>query len=259
MTLPRFDEAALRDEMCELGRRIWQRGLVAANDGNLSVLLSEQEVLATPTGVSKGFMTPDMMVVVDRGGNKVRGAMEPSTELRMHCALYDARPDVRAVCHTHAPTATGFAVAGLALDRCVLPEVVITLGAVPLARYGMQGTDEIVQDILERYIQHYDAFLLANHGVVTIGPTLANAYFKMETVEHSARISLVARQLGAENVFSPQRAQELLEARARYGISATGRCRIEPRAQDSSVTYVPDVRNVQEVGEAETANPPTRA
>jgi L-fuculose-phosphate aldolase len=232
-----FNERAMREEICEIGRRIWHREYVAANDGNISVRLNRDEILATPTGVSKGYLTPDMLTIVDRRGNKLRGQMNPSSELKMHVAFYDARPDVRAVCHAHPITATGFAVAGLSLDRCTLPEVVITLGSVPLAKYGVPGSPELTQDILDNYINEYDAFLLANHGVVTIGQSLMNSYYKMETVEHFAKISLVARQLGHENVFSPERAQELIDARARYGVQGGGACRIEYK----DASYAPEV------------------
>lgn len=227
----------MREEICEIGRRIWQREYVAANDGNISVRLNEREILATPTGVSKGYLTPDMLVVIDRDGKVLRGTMKPSSELKMHRAFYDSRPDVRSVCHAHPIVATGFAVAGLSLDRCTLPEVVITLGSVPLAKYGVPGTDELTQDIMDNYVNEHDAFLLANHGVVTIGQTLMNAYYKMETVEHFAKISLVARQLGNENVFSPARAQELVDARKRYGVQAGAGCRLE--FKDAS--YAPEV------------------
>jgi L-fuculose-phosphate aldolase len=232
-----YNERAMREEICEIGRRVWEREYVAANDGNISVRLNESEILATPTGVSKGYLTPDMLVVIDRDGNKLRGHMKPSSELKMHRAFYDAREDVRAVCHAHPITATGFAVAGLSLDRCTLPEVVISLGAVPLVKYGVPGTDELTQDIMDNYIGEYDAYLLANHGVVTIGQSLMNAYYKMETVEHFAKISLVARQLGNENVFSPARAQELVDARARYGVQAGAGCRIEHK----NASYAPEV------------------
>lgn len=237
----RFNERALREEICEIGRRVWHREYVAANDGNISVRLNDHEILATPTGVSKGYLTPDMLVVIDRAGNKLRGHMKPSSELKMHRAFYDARPDVRAVCHAHPIVATGFAVAGLSLDRCTLPEVVITLGSVPLAKYGVPGSDELTQDIMDNYVAEHDAFLLANHGVVTIGQTLMNAYYKMETVEHFAKISLVARQLGNENVFSPERAQELMDARERYGVLANGACRIESKKENPKITYAPEV------------------
>jgi len=245
-----FNERAMREEICEIGRRIWQREYVAANDGNISVRLNEHEILATPTGVSKGFLTPDMLVVIDRAGNKLRGNMKPSSELKMHRAFYDTRPDVRSVVHAHPVTATGFAVAGIPLDRCTLPEVVISLGAVPLAKYGVPGTDELTEDIMKNYVHDYDAFLLANHGVVTIGQSLMNAYYKMETTEHFAKISLVARQLGNENVFSPPRAQELVDARARYGVQAGAGCRIE----NSGATYAPEVPMSGSGGAADSNN-----
>ncbi len=216
MTETVFDEAQAREEICEVGRRIWQREYVAGNDGNLSIRLNEGEILATPTDVSKGHLTPDMLVVIDRAGNVLRGAWKPSSELKMHRAFYDARPDVRGVCHAHPVTATGFAVAGLSLDKNTLPEVVIRLGGVPLTAYGMPGTDELTKDILENYVHDYNAFLLANHGVTTVGETLTRALFHMETVEHFARISLVARQLGGEVEFSPERVQELIDSRGRY-------------------------------------------
>ena len=232
-----YNERAAREEICEIGRRVWQREYVAANDGNISVRLNEREILCTPTGVSKGYLTPDMLCVIDRSGKVLKGNLNPSSEIKMHRDFYDARPDVRAVCHAHPIVATGFAVAGIPLDRCTLPEVVITLGSVPLVKYGVPGTDELTVDILENYVQDYDAFLLANHGVVTVGQSLMNAYYKMETVEHFAKITLVARQLGNENVFSPPRAQELVDARARYGVQAGAGCRIE--FKDAS--YAPEV------------------
>ena len=232
-----YNERAMREEICEIGRRVWQREYVAANDGNISVRLSEREILCTPTGVSKGYLTPDMLIVIDRAGKILRGTLKPSSEIKMHRDFYDARPDVRAVCHAHPIVATGFAVAGIALDRCTLPEVVITLGSVPLVKYGVPGTDELTVDILENYVKDYDAFLLANHGVVTVGQSLMNAYYKMETVEHFAKISLVARQLGNENVFSPGRAQELVDARGRYGVQAGAGCRIEFK----DANYAPEV------------------
>jgi L-fuculose-phosphate aldolase len=239
-----LNEDEARELICEVGRRIWTREYVAANDGNISVLLNDHEVLATPASVSKGFLKPHELVVTDRKGQKLRGGSpqsRPSSEIKMHLDFYGARPDVRAVVHAHPPTATGFAVAGIPLDRALLPEAVIYLGAVPLVKYGVPGTDELMQDILENYVQDYDAFLLANHGVTAISPTLLDAYHKMEMVEHFAKISLVARQLGRENVFSPERAQELLDARARYGAIARGGCRIERPEQNPETTYAREV------------------
>ena len=239
--MERLDEAEMRAGICEIGHRIWQREYIAANDGNISVRLSQDEVLATPASVGKGFLKPHELVVVDLQGRKLRGESRPSSEIQMHLAFYHARPDIRAVVHAHPPTATGFAVAGIPLDRALLPEAVIYLGAVPLVRYGVPGTDELMEDILENFVRDYDAFLLANHGVTTISRTLLDAYHKMEMVEHFAKISLVARQLGRENVFSPARAQELLDARARYGAIASGGCRIEHPEDHPETTYAREV------------------
>lgn len=241
LAMERFDEDEMRALVCEVGRRIWAREYIAANDGNISVRLSQDEVLSTPASVGKGFLQPEELVVVDMEGNKLRGESRPSSEIRMHTAFYHARADIRAVVHAHPPTATGFAVAGIPLDRALLPEAVIYLGAVPLVRYGVPGTDELMEDILENFVRDYDAFLLANHGVTTISRTLLDAYHKMEMVEHFAKISLVARQLGRENVFSPARAQELLDARARYGAIASGGCRIERPQDNPETTYAREV------------------
>ncbi len=232
-----INETEARQLMCEIGRRIWQREYIAANDGNLSLLLSDTDILVTPASVSKGFLCPESLVVVNRQGEVARGEGRPSSEIGMHLAFYEARPDVRAVVHAHPPTATGFAVAGLPLDRALLPEAVIYLGAVPLVKYGAPGTPELMRDLLANYVHDYDAFLLANHGVTTLGRDILEAYHKMEMVEHFAKISLVARQLGRENVFSPARAQELVDARARYGSPSQGAPRIEHPRDHPGTTY----------------------
>lgn len=212
-----FSEFQHRKLICEIGKRIYDRGYVAANDGNISLRLNENEVLATPTGVSKGFMTPDMIVKINMDGEKLEGDLRPSSEIKMHLDVYRRRPDVRAVIHAHPPVATGFAVAGIPLNKCVLPEVIISLGSIPIARYGTPSTDEIPMAIRE-HLNDCDAFLLENHGALTIGVDLTNAYFKMETLEHFAQISLVARLLGHENVLPPEKVQELMEVRRRMGV-----------------------------------------
>ena len=133
-------------------------------------------------------------------GNKVSGMLRPSSEIGMHLFLYRERPDIKAVVHAHPPTATGFSVAGIPLTECVLPEVIITLGSVPIAKYGTPGGPEISEPI-RQYVKNYDAYLLENHGATTVGSDVMNAYFKMETLEHAARILFVARQLGGVNVL----------------------------------------------------------
>jgi L-fuculose-phosphate aldolase len=212
-------EEGLRADVVEVGRRLWTRGYVASNDGNISVRLDEGRVLTTPKSVSKGFMTPDMMVVTDRSGKKLAGDRDPSSELLMHLAVYDNRPDVRAVVHAHPPLATGFAVAGIPLDRAVLAEVICTLGSIPIADYATPSTKEL-PEACTRYIKAHDGLLLANHGALTVGPELFNAYYKMETVEHFARISLVARLLGGERLLSRDEVMRLEALRDVYGIAA---------------------------------------
>jgi L-fuculose-phosphate aldolase len=169
--------------------------------------------------VSKGFMTPDMMVTTDLAGNQLTGERRPSSELLMHLAVYEHRPEITAVVHAHPPTATGFAVAGIPLVRAVLAEVVATLGSIPLAGYGTPSTPEL-PDAVRKYIKAHDGMLLANHGALTIGTDVFNAYYKMVTVEHFAKISLVARQLGREHMFSREEVEKLQSLRGRYGVTA---------------------------------------
>jgi len=212
-------EECIRADIVEIGRRLWTRGYVASNDGNISVRLDEGRVLTTPTGVSKGFMTPDMMVVTDMAGTKVTGDRNASSELKMHLAVYEARPDVCAVVHAHPPLATGFAVAGIPLDRAVLAEVITTLGSIPIADYATPSTAELPLAV-RKYIGAHDGVLLANHGAVTVAADLFAAYYKMETIEHFAHISLVARVLGGERLLSREEVQRLQGLRGTYGISA---------------------------------------
>ena len=169
------NEWALRKQFVDIGKRIWERNYVAANDGNITVRLNDKEILTTPTGVSKGFMTTEDMVVVDMNGKVVGGNKKPSSEVFMHLQVYKDRPDVNSVCHAHPPYATGFAVAGLPLDQCVLPEVIIALGNIPIVEYGTPGTEEFYKPVV-KLLPDYDAFLLANHGALTVGADILNAY-----------------------------------------------------------------------------------
>ena len=212
-------EEQLRAGIVEIGRRLHARAYVASNDGNISVRVGDDLLLTTPKGVSKGFMTPDMMVTTDLEGQKVAGDRDPSSELLMHLAVYQNRPEVKAVVHAHPPAATGFAVAGIPLDRAVLAEVVTTLGSIPIADYGTPSTPEMA-DAVSKYIKAHDGLLLANHGALTIGTELFAAYYKMETIEHFARISLVARLLGRERVLSREEVMRLQDLRGMYGIAA---------------------------------------
>ena len=191
------------------------RGFVAAMDGNLSVRLDEERILATPTAMSKGLMRPSDLVIVDREGNLVSGRRQVSSEIAMHLLIYKHRPDIRGIVHAHPPTATGFAAAGIALNQPLVCEVVIGLGSIPLARYGTPGTPEL-SEALEPLVPQYDAILMSNHGVVTYGDTLQHAYMKMETVEHFAQIALVTHVLGRQQPLEGEDLQKLIVARSKY-------------------------------------------
>jgi len=209
-----------RQELVEYGRRLWLRGFVAANDGNLSVRLDGERVLTTPTGVSKGFMAPDDLLVTDLGGARVEGRGRPSSELPMHLEIYRGRPDVRAVVHAHPPVATAFAVAGIPLDQCLLPEMVVSLGAIPIAPYGTPSTEEIPASI-RPFVPRCDAVLLANHGAVTWADSLPGAFHRMETLEHTATITHHALALGHPRSLPAAEVEKLQRLRERYGL--TGR------------------------------------
>jgi len=212
-------ESTLRADIVEVGRRMYARGYTASNDGNISVRLGPDRLLMTPKSVCKGFMTPDMMCITDLEGRKLQGDRDPSSEMLMHLEVYRQRPDVQAVVHAHPPTATGFAVAGIPLDRAVLAEVLTTLGSIPIAEYATPSTRELPEAV-RKYIKAHDGMLLANHGALTVGSDLYGAYYKMETIEHFAKISLVARLLGRENLLSREEVMRLQELRGSYGIQA---------------------------------------
>jgi L-fuculose-phosphate aldolase len=213
------NERELRDAIVEVGRRLYARGYTASNDGNISTRLDGGRLLMTPKNVCKGFMTADMMVVTDLDGKKIAGERDPSSEMQMHLEVYRQRPEAQAVVHAHPPIATGFAVAGIPLDRAVLAEVITTLGSVPIADYATPSTKELPEAV-RRYVKAHDGMLLANHGALTLGADLFAAYYKMETIEHFAKISLVARLLGGERLLSRQEVDRLQGLRGKYGISA---------------------------------------
>ncbi len=205
-----------RRDICTAGRWIHSRAFVASTDGNISVRLDSRRVLTSPTGMSKGLMLPDDLVVTDMKGRKLAGRREASSELAMHLLIYARRPDITAVCHAHPPIATAHAAAGLPLNKALLSELVIALGCIPVARYGTPGTPEL-SEALEPLVQDYDAILLANHGVVTCGADLLTAFFRMETVEHFANVSLATELLGKQVLLSGRDVEKLLAARVRYG------------------------------------------
>lgn len=228
-------EDAHRREICMAGRWIHARHFAPATDGNISVRLKGSRVLTTPTCLSKGMMTPDDLVITDMQGRPVSGTRSPSTELAMHLLIYRLRPDVYAICHAHPPIATGFAAAGLPLDKAILSEAVFSLGRVPLAPYGTPGTTELC-DSIEPLIQSYDAILLANHGAVTYGPDLLTAFFRMETVEHFAQVSLVTQLLGKQKELSASDVDKLVASRERYGKARSESSRETPIAEEGDVS-----------------------
>jgi L-fuculose-phosphate aldolase len=207
-------------DIIEIGRRIYNKGFVASNDGNISIRISDAEILATPSGLAKGFLTPEQIIKCNLQGEKISGDpnLKPSSEIKMHCAVHAERPDITAVVHAHPPVATGFAVAGIPLENCVLPEIILTIGSIPLAQYGTPSTEEVPNSI-RTLIKTCDAILLANHGALTVGIDVYNAYYKMESLELFAKISLAARQLGGEKVLSAPQVEKLMEVRKQLGIT----------------------------------------
>jgi len=213
-------EFQLRRDIVRFGAMLHSLGFIAATDGNLSVRLDEDRILVTPTGMSKGMMTPPDLVVVDLEGRKLKGKRQVTSEIGMHLLIYRMRPDIRGIVHAHPRTATGFASPGMALNQPLVCEVVIGLGLIPLAPYGTPGTPELAAT-LEPLIPQYDAILMANHGVVTYGSDLQSAYMKMETVEHFAQIALVTHVLGQQKPLECEDLEKLVAARARYlGVSS---------------------------------------
>jgi L-fuculose-phosphate aldolase len=224
-------ESTLRADIVEVGRRMYARGYTASNDGNISVRLGAERLLMTPKSVCKGFMTPDMMCITDLEGRKLQGDRDPSSEMLMHLEVYRRRPDVQAVVHAHPPIATGFAVAGIPLDRPVLAEVLTTLGSIPIAEYATPSTSELPAAV-RQYIKAHDGMLLANHGALTVGGDVFAAYYKMETIEHFAHISLVARLLGRENLIAREEVDRLQGLRGTYGIKSPAPICADEQAAD---------------------------
>ena len=207
----------IKKEICEVGHILYELGFVAANEGNISVKVGENEYYCTPTGVSKRDLTPDMIIKVDKNGNKLEGKLNPSSEIKMHMRVYQERNDVNAVVHAHPPVATAFTVAGVDLDQYILPEAVLTIGEVPTCEYGTPSTMEI-PDSLEPYIQNHDAFLLKNHGALTVGCNLTKAQFVMEEVEFNAKICKYAMELGAVHEIPNDQLVKLMELRKKMNL-----------------------------------------
>jgi L-fuculose-phosphate aldolase len=209
-------EAALRAELCEVGRALWHRGMVAANDGNLSVRLADGAVLCTPTGVSKGFLRPEMLAVVGPDGSVLRGELRASTEVLMHLRVYAEDPSVQAVVHAHPLHATAFAIKGEPLVGLMMPESVVALPEVPVAPYAAPSTRQ-VPDSIAPFVRSHKACLLEHHGALTWGADLMTAYLTMERLEYTAQLTTILRTLGGERVLSDER---VAEVRRIFGVSA---------------------------------------
>ena len=210
-----MSEQEIKEMICDIGRRMYGRNMVAANDGNISVKLGDNEILCTPTGISKGFMTPECICKVDKDGNVIEanGKFVPSSEMKMHLRVYKKRSDVCAVVHAHPPYATAFAVCGIPLTQPITAEAIMYLGSVPIAPYATPSTTE-VPDSIEPFLEDNDQLLLSNHGVLTYGPDLMSAYYKMESVEFYAQLLFMTKQLGGARELSEENLRKLYELRS---------------------------------------------
>jgi len=213
-------EYELRRDLVRFSKWLSRLGFTPGTSGNLSVRLDEHRLLVTPTGASKYLLAPADMVIVDLQGRQLAGSRKVTSEVSMHLAVYQHRKDVAAVIHSHPPIATAFACAGRALDEMLCQEAVMTLGTVPLAKYATTGTDEVATSLIP-LIPGHEAILMANHGAVSYGKTLLEAFLKMETVEHLAHIGLVAHQLGSAQPLRADQVEQLHRAKVKYVQNST--------------------------------------
>jgi L-fuculose-phosphate aldolase len=224
-----MSEAELRQKIVEVGRRLHDRFFVAANDGNISARLNEREYLITPTTVNKGDMSPEQLLKVDSEGKVLSGTLRPTSEMKMHLAVFRKRPDVRAIVHAHPPAATGFAACRMRLDRdVILPEVIFGLGRIGFADYGTPTTEEVPRAV-EKEIPECEALLLANHGALTVGEDVLQAFYRMETLEMYARVRLVTRILGEPKALSETQVRELMQVREKQGWGRGGSAQADPQ------------------------------
>lgn len=219
MTMAQMNESEIKKQICDIGKRIYNRNMVAANDGNISVKLNDHEFLCTPTGVSKGFMSRECICKIDENGNVIeaKDGFRPSSEIKMHMRVYQKRTDVGAVVHAHPMFCTTFAIAGEPLTKPILSEAVMFLGGVPVAEYGTPSTMEI-PDRIEKYLPYYDALLLENHGALTWSTDLNAAYMKMESLEFYAELSYRTKVLGGAREFDEENIKRLYEIRRNMNI-----------------------------------------
>jgi L-fuculose-phosphate aldolase len=244
------DRSAITSELIDVCHRLYGKGLVTATDGNISARLPNGNILATRSGINKGMATEHDFVEVTIDGEQAGGSGKPSTELGMHRFIYAERPDVMAVVHAHPTYATGFATARIPLDKCLLPEVIVGLGSIPLASYGTPSTTELAES-LSPFVKSSDAILMMNHGAVTCGKTLIEAYFKMEKVEHAAHITFVATMLGGARPLSVEQLEKLrMVSPQSYGKNVPGIAVCEPAPRPEFDEEIPDERLREYVEEA---------
>jgi L-fuculose-phosphate aldolase len=215
-----IDEAEAKKDIIEAGKRMYTRGFVAANDGNISARISENAVIATPSGVSKGFMTEDMLVKLDINGNVLEGDLKPSSEIKMHLAIYRKSPALMAVCHAHPPISTTFAAAGVPLDKAFLQETAVSVGVIPIAEYALPGTDELAEGAAKLCLDHHGA-LLEFHGPVTWGSSVMQALYRMEFVEYMATITMYSKIMGFTRTLDKDQINSLIALRPGLGITAS--------------------------------------
>lgn len=213
----------IKQEICEIGQRIYNKGFAAANDGNITYRVSEKEVVCTPTMISKGFMKPDDLCVVDMEGNQLSGRRKRTSEVKLHLAIMKARPEIKSVVHCHPPHATAFGIAREPVPQCVLPEVEIFLGDVPITKYEIPGGQDFADTILP-YVHKSNVIILANHGTVSYGETVEKAYWWTEVLDAYCRMLMLARGLGRVNYFTEPEARALLDLKQQWGFN-------DPRAE----------------------------
>lgn len=212
----KLNEWEMREALCEIGRRVWQREYVAANDGNFSVKLTDDIVLCTPTLVSKGFMKPEDLVLITPDGEHISGRLRMTSEIRMHLEIMRRRPDVRSVVHSHPPNATAFAVARRPIPKCILPEIEVFIGEIPIVPYETPGTQDFAT-VLHPFLEHHNCYLLTNHGAVTVGKDPFEAYYRMETIEQYCRILILAKEIGDWQHIERDKVMDLLKIREKLG------------------------------------------
>ena len=213
------DESEARRDIVEAGRRMYMRDLVCANDGNISARISDDTVIATPSGVSKGFMTEDMLIRLDLDGAVIEGTRKPSSEIKMHLAIYRRSPSLLSVCHAHPPVSAAFAAAGLALDKAYLQETVMLLGVIPIAKYAPPGSEELA-DAAASFCQEYHGALLEHHGAVTWGSSVMEALYRMESLEYTATVTMYSKMMGFDRTLDDKKMAELIAMRPSWGITA---------------------------------------